>query len=126
MRIFKDLELVEQLGSGVPRILEAYNRDCFNFLDNFTRMSFKSAIATTEITPQVTPQVELLKVILNEMTRDQIQSALSLKDREHFRKEYLHPALNEGLTEMTIPDKPKSSKQKYRLTAKGKKARGKG
>jgi len=27
-----------------------------------------------------------------------------------------------GLIEMTIPDKPRSSKQKYRLTEKGRKA----
>ena len=40
MRIFKDLEMVEHLGSGVPRILESYNEDCFKFSSNFIRMSF--------------------------------------------------------------------------------------
>jgi DNA-binding PadR family transcriptional regulator len=44
---------------------------------------------------------------------------LGLKDDEHFRKSYLLPALEAGLIEMTIQDKPRSSKQKYRLTAKG-------
>jgi len=38
MRVFKDLDLVEQLGSGVPRILESYNKSCFTFTDNFLRM----------------------------------------------------------------------------------------
>ena len=42
MRIFKDLGMVEQLGSGVPRILESYDRSCFSFSDNFLRMSFPS------------------------------------------------------------------------------------
>jgi DNA-binding PadR family transcriptional regulator len=37
-----------------------------------------------------------------------------------FLYSYLQPALNVGLVEMTIPDKPRSSKQKYRLTDKGK------
>jgi ATP-dependent DNA helicase RecG len=44
---------------------------------------------------------------------------LGLKDRMHFAKDYLQSALAAGLVEMTIPDKPKSSKQKYRLTAAG-------
>ena len=40
MRIFKDLELVEQLGSGIPRILEHYGKESFSFPDNFLRMTF--------------------------------------------------------------------------------------
>ena len=40
MRVFKDLDLVEQLGSGVPRILETYSKTCFKFSDNFLRMFF--------------------------------------------------------------------------------------
>lgn len=39
MRIFKDLELVEQLGSGIPRILEHYGKESFSFSDNFLRMT---------------------------------------------------------------------------------------
>jgi len=40
MRIFKDLGMVEQLGSGVPRILESYGKECFTFSENFLRMVF--------------------------------------------------------------------------------------
>lgn len=58
----------------------------------------------------------LLDVLKGEQSRDELMEKLSLRDREHFRKEYLHPALASGLIEMTIPDKPRSSKQKYRLT----------
>ncbi|SRX74716.1 RNA-binding domain-containing protein [Aequorivita antarctica] len=39
MRIFKDLELVEQLGSGIPRILEHYGKESFSFSENFLRMT---------------------------------------------------------------------------------------
>ena len=49
-----------------------------------------------------------------------MQEALGLKHEEHFREAYLMPGLKGGLIEMTIPGKPKSSKQKYRLTEKGK------
>ena len=40
MRIFKDMELVEYLGSGMPRILKAYSQDAFIFTENFIRMAF--------------------------------------------------------------------------------------
>ena len=69
--------------------------------------------------PEITPEVPLLKAISGEMSRQNLQSALNLKDDERFRKTYLSPALQAGLIEMTIPDKAKSSKQKYRLTTKG-------
>ena len=41
------------------------------------------------------------------------------RNRTKFRDQVLRPLLEVGLLEMTIPDKPRSSKQKYRLTAKG-------
>lgn len=70
--------------------------------------------------PQVTPQVgELLMAIRGEMSREALQAALGLQDRKSFRERYLRPALTDGLIEMTIPDKPNSRLQKYRLTDKG-------
>ncbi len=53
------------------------------------------------------------------MTRKELQNALALKAEENFRTLYLTPALDARLVEMTIPNKPRSSKQKYRLTEKG-------
>jgi ATP-dependent DNA helicase RecG len=50
-----------------------------------------------------------------------LQEKLKLSDREYFRLNYLQPALEAKVIEMTIPDKPRSSKQRYRLTDKGKK-----
>jgi predicted HTH transcriptional regulator len=40
MRIFRDLEMVEYLGSGIPRILRAYSKESFLFMDNYLRMVF--------------------------------------------------------------------------------------
>jgi predicted HTH transcriptional regulator len=77
-----------------------------------------------DVNPEVTPEVKLLRAIEGEMTRRALQDALRLKDDDHFRTAYLLPALAEGLIEMTVPDKPRSSRQKYRLTELGLKCRG--
>jgi len=52
-------------------------------------------------------------------SRTQILQSLRLKDLSNLAKEFVQPALAAGLNKMTIPDKPRSSKQKYRLTNKG-------
>ena len=73
------------------------------------------------IKKQVTPQVRrLLGAIKGEMGREELQGNMGLRDRKSFRDLYLVPALHAGYIEMTIPDKPKSRLQKYRLTSKGK------
>ncbi len=41
MRVFKDMDLVEQLGSGMDRILSVYDRSIFEISDNYIRVSFK-------------------------------------------------------------------------------------
>ena len=122
MRIYNDLELVEQLGTGVSRILEHYGKECFRFSENFTRIIFPAIEeAATTVTPPVTPPVEqLTSVMTGEHNRSDLQVKLGLSDKKYFIKSYLQPALEQGFIEMTIPDKPNSSKQKYRLTEKGK------
>ncbi|MBS1590281.1 MAG: winged helix-turn-helix transcriptional regulator [Bacteroidetes bacterium] len=72
MRIFKDMELVEQRGSGIPRVLQTYGRDCFKFSDHFVRMSFPMEMieemgSTVEKTvgKTVGKTAELLALIMN-------------------------------------------------------------
>lgn len=75
---------------------------------------------TGEVTGEATGEVQrLLKTLTSPMNRTELQAHLRLKSQANFRDRYLQPALAVGLIEMTIPDKPKSSRQKYRLTAKG-------
>jgi ATP-dependent DNA helicase RecG len=97
------------------------------------RQRFDRAVeqGTPQVTPHVTPQVipqvvALLKKTSGEMTRQELMDVLGLKDRKHFGDAYLQPALEAGLLEMTIPDKPQSSKQRYRLTGHGRTVAGQG
>jgi Fic family protein len=95
--------------------------DSAPFITFMLRMILDTVTTTApQVSPQVTPQVgELLAAIQGEMGREALQSALGLSDRKSFRERYLKPALVDGLVEMTIPDKPNSRLQKYRLTDKG-------
>ena len=100
---------------------ESTNRtDAAPFILFMLRVIADSVKTAPQVGPQVTPQVKrLLDLIDGEMTREALQSALDLQDRKSFRQRYLRPALDLGLIEMTIPDKPNSRLQKYRLTEKG-------
>ena len=72
--------------------------------------------------PKSPPQIlSLLKKIDGENTRDEIMQKLNLKDRKNFRENYINQALKSGVVTLTIPEKPQSSKQKYKLTELGKK-----
>jgi len=132
MRVFRDLEFVEHLGSGMNRILEVYDKGIFNLSDNFLQVTFPfeedyendsdqvTIQDTMHVTMHVTMQVaEMIKVMDGTMPRLEIMQKMKLFNRDYFRLEYLQPSLREGIVEMTIPDKPKSRFQKYRLTDKG-------
>ena len=50
------------------------------------------------------------------MTATEIMQKLDIKSKETFRKNYLDPAIENGLVKMTIPDKPTSKNQMYYRT----------
>ncbi len=95
--------------------------DSMPFIEFMLKMILDAIVsATPQVTPHVTPQVtRLLEVLKGDLNREELQSTLNLQDRKSFRERYLKPALAEGLIEMTLPEKPNSSLQKYRLTNKG-------
>ena len=74
---------------------------------------------TDQVSDQDTDQDDnigrLTKVLGDkEMSAAGIMSELGLCHRPTFRKNYLAPALEKGIIERTIPDKPNSKNQKYR------------
>ena len=96
--------------------------DCAPFI-HFMLERVKEALDirdTPEVSPYVAPEVKrLLEVLEGEMSAQQLMLAMGLKDEKHFRQQYRQPALSAGMIEMTQPDKPRSSKQQYRLTDLG-------
>jgi len=65
-------------------------------------------------------QVEILKNCAPEKAIGVLMNLIGRTNRTKFRDQVLRPLLDAGFIEMTIPDKPTSSKQKYRLTERGK------
>ena len=104
------------LGTGIPRALQDW--PSIDLIDDVEANQFVVRIRrqfVETVTPQVTPEVSrLLEVMHGEMKRTDIQVALGLKDHKHFRANYLQPALDAGLIEMTVPNKPQSRLQRYR------------
>jgi len=130
----KELDLTEGRSTGIPKIhkvMAANGSTAPLFESDDDRLSFVirlpcHPLAVGEITPaaQVTAQVtgevqRLLGALVGEMSRQQLLDALGMTHREHFRSAYLKPALDAGVVEMTLPDKPNSSNQRYRRTALG-------
>ncbi|SEH76885.1 hypothetical protein SAMN02927937_01320 [Paenimyroides aquimaris] len=125
MRIFKDLDLVEQLGSGIPRILQAYAQDSFHFSENFLRVTLLSTESVTRIEQDTEQDTEQVRLLISSMADKKYSSVelmelVGIKHRPTFLYNYLQPALESGLIALTIPDKPTSRNQKYYLTNKGK------
>lgn len=118
------INVIEKYGSGFIRIrhaLKDYPEVQFDIQEFQGGVMATFTLKQPElVTPQVTPQVEqLMAVLQDEMTRQQLMDRLGLKDRKHFVESYLQPALTQGMIALTIPDKPNSRLQKYRLTQAG-------
>jgi ATP-dependent DNA helicase RecG len=135
---FRRLGLCEQAGTGLRMVLNQwqalghlepeYDNDRSHKTFEIRLPLAKDQVtpqATGEVTSEVTGEVtgevqKFLKILHTPMSRSEAQITLKLKGQANFRDRYLKPALDLELVEMTIPDKQRSSKQKYRLTDRGK------
>ena len=127
-RVFRELNLIEQWGSGVRRIFtEAQElglpEPVFEEVGMRLRVvvylaeSMPLARPTEQVSEQVTEQVARFLALLKNGplgVRDAME-ALGLKHRPTFLANYLQPTLKAGLAEMTQPESPNSPTQKYRL-----------
>ena len=104
-------------GGSDPELVEG---DVFRSIVKYPDSAIYEKDST--VTPQVTPQVIRLLNVLKEgeLNRGLLMEKLGLHDRKSFGKNYLQPALEQGLIEMTQSDSPKSPTQEYRLTDSGK------
>ena len=94
-------------------------------LDTVTDTMNSAVTATDQVSDQDTDQdndqvtdniTKLLSALgTSELSASELMSRLGLSHKPTFRKNYLSPALEKGVIERTVPDKPTSRNQKYRI-----------
>ena len=73
----------------------------------------------TQLAPSIENIDKLIVFCVVERSFGEMLSFMNYTDRTKFRRKYIQPLLEDGVLEHTIPDKPNSKNQKYRLTEKG-------
>jgi len=139
----KELDITEGRSTGIPKILDAMKRNGspppeFEFDKDhsyfMTRLPVhpqsRDAEGNRPVTGGITGeagtksalsqhQVEILRMCLKESPLVDLLKLTGRSDRTKFRHQVLNPLLVAELVEMSVPNKPRSSLQKYRLTEKG-------
>jgi len=135
-RVFRELNLIEQWGSGVrrifrkalelglpePQIIELGLRvRVVVRLAQALPLTTANTSSTEQVTEQVSAQVMNLFGILmpGPLGTKAVMGELGLAHRPTFIQNYLQPALQAGGIEMTQPQSPNSPTQKYRLPPTG-------
>ena len=111
IRVFKDVGLVEQLGSGMSRILKVYDKNIFKISEHFIKVEFPFSVPK-EISSADSNEADYLshshlKIKLDLMeysrvmkyleiprSRKEIQSFCGYKSRDSFVKNVLHPLIS--------------------------------
>ncbi|MCP1715490.1 putative HTH transcriptional regulator [Methanocalculus alkaliphilus] len=157
-RVFKELDLIEQWGSGFRRILReaedlglpepeiievgmrvrvtVFLKEVLP-IENIYRL-VRERDAQPELRPELQPELEpelmqetkresplshkvIIHLSIRDMGMSELVERVGHKSVSGELKKQVRYLLNLEYIEMTIPDKPNSKNQKYRLTAKGRK-----
>lgn len=129
IRVFKDVDLIENIGSGVLRILDAYDKSCFKFMEHFLRVTFKyrenpfeyddtakvksSKLGSKKSSKLAVSEEQILELCKTAKSLKEIAQHFGYKDVYKFKNNYINSLLEQNKLQMTIPDKPKSRNQKY-------------
>jgi len=127
----KGIPDTNELRTGIWRICEGassqgYPEPKFTSGSFFTALFLPVALLDEQVIPKTGTKLALSRhqvVILEKCSKErallELMRAVARSDRTKFRDQVLNPLLKSGLLEMTIPEKSRSPKQRYRTTLKG-------
>lgn len=120
MRIFRDVNMVEALGSGMARIRKAYSKKIYTFSENFIKTTVvfhtqkieKDTGKDTEL--QAISKTDLLLAFcITPQSMKEMMQYMHLQNRASFIRNYIKPLISLGKLAMTIPEQPSSRNQRY-------------
>jgi predicted HTH transcriptional regulator len=127
---------IEVWGRGTNRVVEACRaygiaEPTFIEASGAVTVTFKAEVvadlgrALSQVGPKSVlsaAQVQVLEIASVARSLPELMAPSGVKNKTRFRDQVVAPLLDAGLLEMTIPDKPRSSKQQYRISEAGRAA----
>lgn len=132
------LELIEEWGSGYKRIKDACEQGGYPLpkweefgsalrvtfyphpeIEQIQKAGTKLGLSWDQVGTKFKleqEEIQLLTYCQEPKTIKELMDFMGWKNRTKFRGKYINPLINNGLLEMTMPEKPRSSKQKYRIS----------
>lgn len=131
--LFHRMRYMERRGSGLRKIInetaklsgytEDYKPVFYSTPSSFTvvikNVNYNMNGATIHVTDHDTThavsdrEASIIEFCSVARTREEIQAFIGITNRGYFRSSILKPLIDAGKLKMTIPDKPKSTNQKY-------------
>ena len=139
---FREIDRADELGSGMRKMMlygkkyggvdpQLEEGDIFRMVISVPEFDFiektqelpDTFSSSSQVRPKSVPspsQVEILRNCMSEKEIGELMKVVGKTNRTRFRNQEIKPLLEAGWLAMTIPDKPTSSRQKYRITEEGK------
>ncbi len=136
--VFKKMGIIDQWGNGLKLIaneLKNYPEIEFKWFERglqfqlqFIKKEYADKEDNIDLMAKLATKLRLssdqvttmLRLCLKPQIRKDVLKAIGYSNHTDNYKKYLEPLIKESLIEMTIPDAPKSPKQQYKTTGKGK------
>ena len=121
-KVFRETSLADELGSGMRntyKYTQLYSGGTPEFIegDVFRTIVPLDTVSVGKVGPSMNPQdsvsAKIIAYCSTPRSKKEIATYCEYKVVKSFAARYLKPLINNGILQMTIPDKPSSRNQRY-------------